>query len=322
MNKRNFTKQLLESIISEKNLTIKNLITGVIIVGIIGLIGVRLSFSYKEHINAENKDYIDDDYKIALLEEAGFSKIEIEEMDKNLYDTFSNKVLEKTKNQIAGEKHKKELPYSYSKDVKMDFYQHATNNDYEYIIGQFSKIKSKNYLSDPWNQSLIRIYNDAYTINSILSDKNNLSAQINALNNINDERMLLTAFLNSSIKARNSVLKDKLSLTLSKDNKNLRINSVISSTNSYISSNEPYKQDARFLRMLEYLNMGEFILYKINFDLSGDCFTAYMFKDLETFKLEMFGIYTDTPATQYKYVTVGESEEIESNMYKYNQSIR
>lgn len=322
MNRKKNTSQLLDSILNEKNLTVRNLIIGVAIISIVGLIGIRLSFSHEEHAHIEGEKDFDTNYQTALLEEIGFSKMEIEEMDESLYSSFADRLVTKTRNQVAGENYKKELSYSDSRDVKMDFYQHATNNDFEHIIDRFSEIKSQNFLSQPWNQSLIKIYYDAYTIKSVLSNNNNLSAQISALNNINDERMLLTAFLNSSIKARNSVLKDRLSLTPSKDDNNLRINSVMSSTASYFALNESYKQDAHFAKMFEYLHEGDFILYKINFDLSEHSFSAYMFKNLETLKLEMFGVYTDDSNTRSKYVTVIESEEIESNIYKYNQSMK
>lgn len=324
MNKsrKSFTEQLLYKLINEKNLNNKNVLILITLIGIIAIIGIFLAFSSKDEYKMGVPEYYSNDYNIKVLENIGYSKAEIEDMDDDTLANLANDIIIKTHNQIAGDAWKEELSYSESSEIKTKFYQYAVSGDYESILKEYEDLKSNYYLEEPYNKSLIRIYNDAYIINSALSDKNNLVQQKDMLTKINDERMLLCAFLQSSLEARNNTLKDRISLTLSKEDNNLRINSVTSSTMFYNASNGFYEDDAYLARMFEYINEGDFIVYKVNFSLGLDNFNAYMYKNLENLRLSIYGIYADDKtALNSSYVTVAESEAILSNMYNYNNSL-
>lgn len=321
--RRSFTEQLFDSFINEKNLNKKNSIIFLILIFITSIIGVFLSISTKETEDTAGLNFFTSDYNIEILQNIGYSQSEIEEMDEDTLFNLANKIAIKTDNQIAGDPWNEELSYSESNDIKLKFYQYAISNNYEKIINEYEKLKSDYYLSQPYNQSLIRIYNDAYIINSVLSNKDNLIQEKDTLTKINDERMLLCLFLKSSINARNSTLKDRLSLTISNDEDNLKINSVTSSTMYYNAKNNLYKNDPYLTKMIDYINEGDFIVYKINFSLGLETFNAYMYKNLDSLRLEIYGIYADEKNTfNRNYVTVAESEEIASNVYNYNNSIK
>ena len=321
-NRKSFTEQLFNAFINEKTLSNKNIIILIALIGIVAIIGIFLSFSQKNIDDMGGYNYFSIEYNIKTLEEIGYSKAEIEEMDEETIFNLGNSIMIKTSNQIAGDEWKDELSYSESSEIKTKFYQYAMSGDYENILNDYENLKLNSYLSEPYNKSLIRIYNDAYIINSALSDKNNLVQQKDMLTKINDERMLLCAFLQSSLEARNSILKDRLSLTLSNEDNNLRINSVTSSTMAYSAQKGLYKNDVHLTKMFNYINEGDIIAYKVNFSLGADTFNAYMYKDLGDFKMYIYGIYPDEKtALNSSYVTVAESEEIMSNIYNYNNSM-
>lgn len=321
-NRKSFTEQLFDTFINEKTLNNKNVVILIVLIGIIAVTGVFLSFSSKDVDDIGGLNYFTIDYNIKVLESVGYSKAEIEEMDEETIFNLGNSIMIKTQHQIAGDEWKDELPYSKSSEIKTKFYQYATSGDYESILNEYENLKLNNYLSEPYNKALILIYNDAYIINSALSDKNNIVQQKDMLTKINDERMLLCAFLQSSLEARNDTLKDRMSLTLSNEDNNLRINSVTSSTMSYSDENGLNDSDVYLTKMFNYINEGDFITYKINFSLGTETFNAYMYKNLNNFKLCIYGIYPDEKtALNSNYVTVAESEEIMSNMYNYNNSM-
>lgn len=323
-NRKSFTEQLLNMLVNEKALNNKNVLILIILIGVIAIAGVFLSFtpSKRGFNNNDEMNYIETDYNIAVLENIGYSKAEIEEMDEETILSLGNDIMLKTYNQVAGDEWKEELPYSKSMEIKTKFYQYAMSGDYDSILNEYENLKLNYYLSEPYNKPLIRIYNDAYIINSALSDKNNLVQQKDTLTKINDERMLLSIFLQSNLKVRNEILKDRMSLTLSNEDDNLRINSVTSSTMAYSAINGLYEDDVHLTKMFEYINDGDFIIYKVHFSLGLDSFNAYMYKDLGSLKLEIFGIYPDEKtALNSNYTTVAESEEILSNMYNYNNSM-
>lgn len=321
--RKSFLEQLFDMLVDEKNLNNKNIIILMIIVVIIAITGIVLSLSTKDEDDMGGVNYFTTEYNVQVLESIGYSKSEIEDMDEDTIYDLANDIIIRTSNQIAGDEWKDELPYSESIDIKTKFYQYAISGNYEQILNDYENLKLKYYLSEPYNKELIRIYNDAYIINSALSDKNNLVQQKDTLTKINNEKMLLCMFLKSSLETRNDTLKDRMSLTLSNDYDNLRINSVTSSTMYYNAINHLYENDVYLTRMFEYLNEGSFIIYKINFSLGEDTFNAYMFKDLTNFKLSIYGIYPDEKTSlNSKYITVVESEEILSNVYNYNNSMK
>lgn len=321
--RKSFLEQLFDMLVDGKNLNNKNIIILMIILVIIAITGIVLSLPAKYEDDMGGINYFTTEYNYQVLESIGYSKAEIEDMDEDTIYELANDIIIRTNNQIAGDEWKEELPYSESIDIKAKFYQYAIAGNYEQILNDYENLKLKYYLSEPYNKELIRIYNDAYIINSALSDKNNLIQQKDTLTKINNEKMLLCMFLKSNLETRNNILKDRLSLTLSNDDDNLRINSVTSATMYYNAKNHLYENDVYLTKMFEYLNEGSFIIYKINFSLGEDTFYAYMFKDLTNFKLSIYGIYPDEKTSlNSSYVTVVESEEILSNIYNYNNSIK
>lgn len=325
MSNRNksFTGQVFDFILNEKNITKKNMIIFVLIIGIIGFIGVTFLLSPK-HVHDDEcaHSLYNDDLNKSILEEYGYSKAELEEMDEKTLLSLSSHLIVNTRNQVAGRVHHGELSYEKSLELKNKFYQYACEGKYDLIINEFNTIKSSNYLSKPYNQKLIRIYNDAYAIRASLEDKYNISMQESTLKNLNDERMLLVMLLSSDLEVRNIALKDRMSLTLSKDDNPLKINSVNSSSMSYNAKKELYKQDVKMEKMFEYINEGEYIVYKINFNVGNEAFNAYLYRDFYEMKLNIYGIYPDEVYNKLtNYITVAESDEILSTMESYENSM-
>ena len=243
-------------------------------------------------------------------------------MDEETLKSLGNSILIKTRNQVAGNPHDGEYSYEKSVETKNRFYQYALAGDYESIIDEYHKIKSSNYLSEPYNQKLIRIYNDAYVINASLNDKYNTPMQIDTLSKLNDERMMLIMLISSDIEIRNAILKDRLSLTFGKEDRTMKINSVSSSSMRYNARNNLYKQDVKMEKMLNYINEGDYIVYKVNFNLNEEMFNAYMYKDCNNMIVSIYGIYPDTNYNKSTdYITVAESAEVLSNMENYNNSL-
>lgn len=321
--KKSFTGQLFDFILDDNNFNKKNLITLILIVGIIGVVGAisLLNLNYNQD-DLGGYDFYGVEYNANILEEFGYSKAEIEEMDEETIKSLGNTIMLRTKNQIAGEPYKGEYPYNKSIETRNKFYQYALNGDFESIINEYQKIKSSNYLSEPYNQKLIRIYNDAYVINATLNDKYNTPMQIDTLSKINDERMMLSILLSSNLEVRNSIIKDRMSLTLGKEDKILKINSVSSSTMSYNARNFLYEQDVKMEKMINHIGDGDYILYKINFNLDDEVFNAYMYKNSYDMVISVYGIYPDEHYNKStNYITVAESAEILSNMEGYNNSM-
>lgn len=321
MKKKSFTQELFSRILNEKNLNTKNVIIAIIIIIIIGIIGVCISKSSTEiEDDMAGVNYFTPKYNKEVLEDTGYSLVEIEDMDEDTLFETANDIIIKTSNQQAGDTWAKELTFNESRELKSQFYQYAISGDYNKIINTYEDLLLNKSLLEPYNKSLIRIYNDACLIKSALSDKNNLTLAKNTLKNINDERMLLTVFLKSSLKARNETLIDRLSLTVSSETKNLRINSISSSTMRYSASNNEHKDDVNLNKMFNHLNEGDYIVYKINFTLDSDTFNAYMFKNLNNLKLSIYGIYAEDEQTASKFNTVVQSDELQSSLHNYNSS--
>lgn len=321
--KKSFTGQIFDFILDEKNFTKKNMIIFVLIISIIGFIGVAFLINPTHIHDDECADSLyNDDLNKSILEEYGYSKAELEEMDEETLLSLSSHLIVKTRNQVAGRIYDGELSYEKSLELKNKFYQYACEGNYDSIINEFNKIKSSNYLSKPYNQKLIRIYNDAYAIRASLEDKSNRPMQESALSNLNDERMLLIMLLSSDLEIRNNALKDRMSLTLSKDDNAVKINSVNSSSMNYNARNKLYKQDVKMEKMFEYLNDGEYIVYKISFNVGNEAFNAYLYRDFYEMKLNIYGIYPDEVYNKStNYITVAESAEILSAMESYENSM-
>ena len=134
--------------------------------------------------------------------------------------------------------------------------------------------------------------------------------------------MLLIMLLSSDLEVRNNALQDRMSLTLSKDDNTVKINSVTSSSMTYNAKNGLYKQDVKMKKMLEYLNDGEYIIYKISFNIGNEAFNAYLYRDFYEMKLNIYGIYPDELYNKStNYITVAESAQILSTMESYENSI-
>lgn len=320
-DKKSFSEYIDYLLFNKKILNNKTTVLIIILLGIIAGLGLRISFTPRITHGEEGLEYTDE-YKANALEECGFSKVEIEEMSEYEKINLSNKVLIQSRNQVAGNEWGDEFStYNYS-ELKMKYYKYATMGEYENIVKDFEELKNKYYFGQPYNQRLIRIYNDAYAIKSAFSDKNNLVQQKDTLSKLNDERMLLYALLQSDLEIRNSILKDRMSLTFSSENNEIRINSVNSASMAYMAKNELHTQDANLRRLFEYLNEGDFIIYKINFNLGTDIFNAYLYKNINNMKLDIFGIYAVNKSNlSINYTTVAESEEILSYRENYENYI-
>lgn len=321
-NKRkSFTGQLFDYVLDEANFTKKNAVIFMAVLGIIAILGIYLSIGYKN--TKDDLKIHTPEYYRSLLEEFGYCKMELEEMDEDKLSYLANNLIEKTSSQVAGDIHNKELSYNDSLDKKNEYYSYALANDYEYIVNDYKNLKKTNYLSEPYNKRLIKIYNDAYIINSALSDKNNIVQQKNTLENINDEVMFLSMFLESDIKVRNSVLKDRMSLTPTKGADTLKINSVNSYSMEYYAGSDLYNTDVHLDKLCNYLYEGSYILYKINFNIGINVLDAYMFKDFYDGRISIYGIYeSNNSGKDGNYLTVIESEEIFSDIYNYNNSLK
>ena len=321
--RKSFTGQLFDFILNDNNFNKKNTIILISILGVVGVVGAisLMNFNY-DMDDLGGYEFYDLEYYSNTLEEFGYSKAEIEDMNEDALKKIGNDVLIRTKNQVAGEVYDQEYSYDKSIETRNRFYKYAMDGDFESILNEYEKIKSSNYLSEPHNQKLIRIYNDAYTIKATLNDKYNTPMQLDTLSKMNDERMMLYMLLSSNIEIRNNTIKDRLSLTLGKEDKMLKINSVSSSTMSYNARNLLYKQDVKMEKMINYIGDGDYIVYKINFNLDDEVFNAYMYKNSYDMKMCIYGMYPDERFNKStNYITVAESAEILSNMESYNNSL-
>ena len=77
--KKSFTGQILDFILNDNNFNKKNSIILVLILGIIGVAGVLFltNFNYNED-DLGGYDFYDKEYNTRVLEEFGYSKVEIE----------------------------------------------------------------------------------------------------------------------------------------------------------------------------------------------------------------------------------------------------
>lgn len=289
---------------------------------ILGVLLIVVSFGGVFLINRPSKSIVEEgdieytqNFKDDSLVEFGFSKTEVESMDEERKIDLANKVIIPIRNQVAGDEWKDEYPQELLNETKNKYYKLASYGDYQSIIEDFDNLKLKYYFSSPQNKKLIQIYNDAYALNSASNDSNNFVQQQDTLSKLGDEKMLLSALLQSNLENRNSALVDKMSLTFASESKTFRINSVTSASMYDMAKNKIQEKDPYINKIFDYLMEGDFIIYKINFNLGVDIFNAYMFKSVDDAKLKTFGIYAENPSNlKNTYNTVVESEEVLSSM--------
>ena len=125
-NKRkSFTGQMFDFILDEKNFTKKNMIIFVLMIGIIGFTGVMLLINPRHtHSGDCAHSLYNDDLNRSILEEYGYSKTELEEMDEETLLSLSSHLIVNTRNQVAGRIHDGELSYEKSLEIKNKFYQY------------------------------------------------------------------------------------------------------------------------------------------------------------------------------------------------------
>lgn len=319
-NKKSFSEYMEYLLFEKKLLNTKTAILLVFLIGVIAIAGLKITL--KPSLNEDGEVHFDNDYRSELLEEFGYSKSELEEMNEEEKINLSNTILIKTRNQVAGDEWKDEFSKESYHELKMEYYKYAIAGEYDNIVNNFESLKMKHYFSSPYNKKIIQIYNDAYAIKSAFSDKNNIVQQKDTLTKLNDERMLLSALLQSDLETRNSVIKDRMSLTFSSEDKPFRVNSVNSASMGYMAKNNMHIQDANLRKLFEYLNEGNYIIYKINFSLEADNFNAYIYKDSESMNLNVFGIYAENESLlNNAYNTIAETDEILSNLENYQSTI-
>lgn len=320
-NKKSFWEQLEYLLFERKLLNTKTGLAFTAIIGVIAISGVMISLKSPRPMVEEGDVEYTEDLRVDALEEYGFSKPEIEQMDEDRKIDLSNKILIQYRNQVAGDEWKEEFPISSHSDLKTKYYKLAFIGDYQGIVEDFETLKLKYYFSTPYNKKIIKIYNDAYMLKSAFADKNNIVQQKDTLSKIKDERMLLSAMLQSSLEIRNSSIIDRMSLTFSSEDDVIKINSVTSGSMAYMAENEMHLKDANILKVFEYLVEGDYIIYKINFNLGVDKFNAYMFKEVGDPSLSLFGIYAENSANLSNvYNTIAEATEILSMMENYNST--
>lgn len=320
-NKRNFS-EYVDYLVFEKKI-FNSKITPILLLGlfIICIFGVVISIN-KDKDNVEGIEYTSDE-KISILEDYGYSKAEIEEMEEDTLNSLSNKLLINSRNQLVGDEWATELDAVNSSDLKIKYYQYASSNDYSSIVDDFNAQKQMYRFSESYNKKLIRIYNDAYVLKSTFSNSFNTLQQENTLNNLNDERMLLFGVLQSDVEVRNKVLVDRMSLSFSNYDHNIRVNSVTSASMGYMAKNNLHDSDPNLMRLFNHLNEGSYIIYKINFSINTDSFNAYLYKNCDTSKLNIFGIYAENKSQlSNNYKTVSEMDSILSTMNSYESEIK
>lgn len=327
MNDKNekFIKQLYSSFFKNDKSNSKLVIAIILVFNIIAFLGIAISSLHGGEEDSSIFSFTTKE-KIMELEEFGYSKEEIELMKEEDIDDLFDNVYSKTYNQFAGDRWSKELDSNEASSLKTKYYQYAMSGEYEQIINNFESLKTKYYFSLAHNKKIIRLYNDAYSINSAFNDKKNLVQQRNMISNLNDERMLLFALLQSDVNIRNTTLRARTSLSFSvSEDDNLRINSIYSSSVSHIARMGMHEKDAYLNNLFEYLSDGEYIIYKINFAVNSDVFNAYLYKDVNDPKMCIYGIFAQNPSELNGiFKTVIELDEITSmieNELKSNNTV-
>lgn len=303
-------------LITEKNIiTPKNIILFIITIGIIAFISIELFVT-----NSRNEDpFIGEeftyDYMIEVLVNQGYEESTLKEMDEDRVVSLFNEVFYNTKNQNAGNEKNKEYPSSLAETLKQDYYILASKGDFKSIVTDFENKKLEYSFSELYNKDIINIYNDAYYLNTSISQSNQynnyLAAQI--LSNIRDPQMLLYGVMLSNEEARRDVIKDKVSLSPILINNNIRVDSISSGSLESVYKSEKFKNDSRFKEVARYLNEGDYIIYRFNFTIDGNSLSAYIFKNMEDLTLGFYGIYAPSNVNDnYNYLTVSEWIELDN----------
>ena len=88
-NKRkSFTGQLFDYVLDEANFTKKNAVIFMAVLGIIAILGIYLSIGYKN--TKDDLKIHTPEYYRSLLEEFGYCKMELEEMDEDKLSYLAN----------------------------------------------------------------------------------------------------------------------------------------------------------------------------------------------------------------------------------------
>lgn len=319
----NSPKEYIEYLIFKKDaLSMKNIIAFLIVIGIISASLLQLGKTFNKDFDwFQGNTITDDSMKEALLQ-AGYSEEDINNMSEEELISHFNNVSSSNKQQNAGTHKYNEFPEQEAEVLKQDYYLEASKGNFEYITNDFEEKKMRYYFSETYNKDLITIYNDAYYLKTIINNNSNDSFKIKqVLSNLKDPRMLLFGTLLSQEKHRRDVIVDKFSLSPILVKKHITTTSLYSTSMASLSSQPANKKDMRFNEMAKYLNDGNYIFYKLDFIVDNNQLTAYFYKNMSNFQLNLYGMYSDDINTIYLRVYDFIQMENGSSQNSVNQNV-
>lgn len=295
-------KEYLEYLIFEKNiLKLKNIALLLIIIGSIAIISLQIFKQKTSNTDDGCGEGHSKEHMEEMLVEAGYSYNEIEKLSyEELIDMYHT-ISKNNKGQYAGKFTNKEYPKEDASILKQNYYIMASKGDFDSILNDFEDKKLKYLFSESYNKELITIYNDAYYLKTIIEEgrvANNFNV-IEVLKNIKDPQMLLYGTLLSKEDYRRDIFVDIFSLSPVLIEKQVRVNSTFSTSMSSVQSLDKDKKDSRFNEMAKYLGEGNFTFYKFDFTIDNNNLTAYIYKNLNNFKLSFYGIYSNNSSVPY-----------------------
>lgn len=296
------SKEYLEYLIFEKDiLKLKNIALLLIIIGSIAIISLQIFKQKTSNTDDGCGEGHSKEHMEEMLVEAGYSYNEIEKLSyEELIDIYHT-ISKNNKGQYAGKFTNKEYPKEDASILKQNYYIMASKGDFDSIVKDFEDKKLKYFFSQSYNKELITIYNDAYYLRNIIGEgrqANNFNVK-ETLASIKDPQMLLYGTLLSEEKYRRDTLTDIFSLSPILIKKHVRVDSIFSTSMSSVQSLDKDKKDSRFNEMAKYLGEGNFTFYKFDFTIDNNNLTAYIYKNINNFKLSFYGIYSNSDYNPY-----------------------
>ena len=313
MSKKKFNslKEYIEHLIYKKDiLNMKNIMIFLVIIGVISVLSLQISKSIKTDFDWFEGDTITKERMIESLVSAGYSEHEINAMNDDELNRLFNEILISNNGQQAGNSKYKEFPEQDASILKQDYYLKASDGDFDYIISDFEDKKLKYLFSTTYNKELITIYNDAYYLKTITNDTTDKFKIKEILSSIRDPQMLLYGALLTEESYRRDILVDKFSLSPVLVNKHIVVSSKFSTSMYGVNSLEPHRKDAKFTEMAQYLNDGNYIFYKFDITIDNNPLSAYIYKDMNSFDLSLYGLYSNE--AEHPYRTVYDFIQIDS----------
>lgn len=319
MKRKNFnnTKDYIEYLIYEKNiLNTKNIIILLIIIGTIAIISTQLTNFNSDFYSVEGEQ-ITKETMIETLLQAGYSEEDINNMSEDELNSIFNSILMSNNGQQTGNNKYKEYPEQDAAILKQDYYLKASTGDFNSIISDFEDKKLKYMFSKSYNKELITIYNDAYYLKTIINNTNADKFKISqTLSSIKDPQMLVYGVLLTEEKYRRDTIVDSFSLSPILLNKKVTVTSKFSTSMSSISSLD--EKDNRFDEIAKFLNEGNYVFYRFDFTIDNNDLSAYIYKNMSTFELSFYGMYSKSQDNIY--LTVYDYMQMEINSSQNNSN--